>query len=69
MDERNEYAGVTEGDDQIVAGDRTHSLPEPRQLAQRVRHEGQLRPPPYVIDLSIVHVDDVPSAGARIGRP
>ena len=36
------HALVPQRDDQIVAGDRTHSLPEPSRLAQRIRHQGQL---------------------------
>ena len=41
MHKGDERAAVAHCDDQIVAGDRTHSLPEPRHLAQRVGHQGQ----------------------------
>jgi hypothetical protein len=56
--ESNEYAFVTHRDDQIVASDRSHSLPKPCRLAQRIWHQSQLRPPPNMITLAIVHGDD-----------
>ncbi len=62
MHQSNEYVLVTLRDDQIVGGDRTHSLPQPHQLAQRIWHQGQLRSPPHVIDLAICMSTTVPSA-------
>ena len=52
MHQSNEYVLVTLRD-QVVAGDRTHPLPQPHQLAQRIWHQGQLGPPPHVIEIAI----------------
>jgi hypothetical protein len=42
MRKGDELGAVPQRNDQVVAGDRTHSLPEPRGLAQRVWHQAQL---------------------------
>jgi len=69
MRQGDECVTFTRRDHQMVAGDRTHPLPEPPPLTHRMGHQRQLRPPRLVVDLAVVDRDDDAVVWCQVGRP